>query len=333
MDYEADADGIDRGGGGDPEEGALNWTDAMMYCINERRRLDRKFTPKDIRHNPSLEEGAIDYLTQLSGDTGFAFLDDVVELVNNGKSLSYGQTSGTLNTMWVAFDRQRQQASTPKPREEISGRSHRADGMVNQVVPDGRYTVVHARRHHTFQLSACTYRDRRPGTQIISLLIGPDNTYNYKGFAFVVGSVLEPWSTSKMGRKVEDAAEFLLQGNFRAHGHMYSLKSNNCYRCGRPLTVPESILTGLGPDCARILGVLYGDLTPPSPEPEYNTVEGELIRKHYPGVQEMLDLQERGLPGTKTDRLATMYDSDYVDDRDDEDDGLVWRSDGPDEEE
>lgn len=30
-----------------------------------------------------------------------------------------------------------------------------------------------------------------------------------------------------------------------------------CGRCGRPLTVPSSILTGFGPDCADMVGVTY----------------------------------------------------------------------------
>ncbi len=30
-----------------------------------------------------------------------------------------------------------------------------------------------------------------------------------------------------------------------------------CGRCGRPLTVPESILTGFGPDCAELVGKTY----------------------------------------------------------------------------
>lgn len=32
--------------------------------------------------------------------------------------------------------------------------------------------------------------------------------------------------------------------------------AHECLRCGRPLTDPESILLGIGPDCRRIIDLL-----------------------------------------------------------------------------
>jgi hypothetical protein len=36
--------------------------------------------------------------------------------------------------------------------------------------------------------------------------------------------------------------------------------NGHCARCGRMLTVPESLYTGFGPDCAQQIGVPYARL-------------------------------------------------------------------------
>lgn len=50
-----------------------------------------------------------------------------------------------------------------------------------------------------------------------------------------------------------------------------------CGRCGRALTVPESILTGIGPECAVILGVsrvVLPETTFPQREPQFKAPAG-----------------------------------------------------------
>lgn len=45
----------------------------------------------------------------------------------------------------------------------------------------------------------------------------------------------------------------LYRGNSKLNVRIYHM--GRCGRCGRALTTPESILTGLGPECAKMLGI------------------------------------------------------------------------------
>lgn len=103
-----------------------------------------------------------------------------------------------------------------------------------------------------------TYRVRQPktpGPHFVQLLTGPDNTssYTFLGTIFegrtYVHSRKSPvgekatsvvawtwlWSLLVSGRELPDALGVYHEGR--------------CGRCGRVLTVPESLTIGLGPEC------------------------------------------------------------------------------------
>lgn len=50
-----------------------------------------------------------------------------------------------------------------------------------------------------------------------------------------------------------------------------------CGRCGRTLTVPASIASGFGPDCAALLGIAQGEPAVEQDEPESNSTEVEPV--------------------------------------------------------
>jgi hypothetical protein len=56
---------------------------------------------------------------------------------------------------------------------------------------------------------------------------------------------------SKSANVFSYVTEKLLQGNLNKSVEIWH--EGRCGRCSRPLTVPESIETGLGPECARKL--------------------------------------------------------------------------------
>ena len=106
--------------------------------------------------------------------------------------------------------------------------------------------------HRTFKIE--TLRGSwNPGKRIVSLLGGPDNTRDYKGFGWVEGSTVKVWSRfrgdngelsvwEKFGRILEYPTYFESRGlTFQIEGR--------CKRCGRRLTTPRSLTVGYGPTC------------------------------------------------------------------------------------
>lgn len=131
-------------------------------------------------------------------------------------------------------------------------------------IKNGTFTIISDRTgdHRTFRIKTIRkgpLKDER----ILGILTGPDNLYNYKGFAFVNDDSIVVW---KKFRDVGDWKKFanLVQclarrgelapdGRIRVEGVPASLLfQGKCCRCNRALTVPSSIESGIGPVCARI---------------------------------------------------------------------------------
>ena len=112
--------------------------------------------------------------------------------------------------------------------------------------------------HYTYKVRKKEGRDCKP-VFFVSILSGPDNEsdYRYIGILTFDGqirttakSALQP--TAMPVRLLNRTLNLLWKGDltdlqeagFKLH------HENKCGRCGRKLTVPESIETGLGPECA-----------------------------------------------------------------------------------
>jgi hypothetical protein len=122
-------------------------------------------------------------------------------------------------------------------------------------------TLESEKTHHHF-----TYRVRRAeGTAkrwFVSLLNGPDNTANfvYVGLVDAVTGQLAFRQTAKA--KVSADAPSVRGFKYfwnavsteRMPKDMIVRHEGKCGRCGRKLTVPESIDRGIGPECAGKLG-------------------------------------------------------------------------------
>lgn len=119
-------------------------------------------------------------------------------------------------------------------------------------INDGYYTVVlEDGTHRTFRIrTQSADSDFAPSKQIIATLTGSDNTSNYTQWGFVNGATINVWKskTDKIGNWAQ-LATALITGDHAAAGMRYAVESNNCYRCNRQLTDPESVATGLGPIC------------------------------------------------------------------------------------
>lgn len=100
--------------------------------------------------------------------------------------------------------------------------------------------------HYTYRLC------RKPDASIlfVSLLTGPEE-YNYLGTIFPDGFRLTAKSTMRPDSTPVRAFQYFLR-NLSAGTIPEELEvrhEGRCGKCGRPLTHPESIDTGLGPIC------------------------------------------------------------------------------------
>ncbi|HVO30501.1 MAG TPA: DUF6011 domain-containing protein [bacterium] len=95
----------------------------------------------------------------------------------------------------------------------------------------------------------------------VSLLVGPENTRDYAYLGTVSGEVPVFRLTRKSKMSFESgparAARFffecLARGAFPPGLEVWH--EGRCGRCGRLLTVPESVEAGIGPDCAGRMGL------------------------------------------------------------------------------
>jgi hypothetical protein len=125
------------------------------------------------------------------------------------------------------------------------------------ITHNGTYTIESPKGgHKTFRIKTAKNGGLK-GKRILSLLVGPDNTADYNGFA-----TLDDNATAfRVWRKFENGdmpfyafmlAEMILKGDesrYVARGYRL-LQSTVCRVCNRKLTTPESVKSGIGPDCA-----------------------------------------------------------------------------------
>ena len=109
--------------------------------------------------------------------------------------------------------------------------------------------------HFTYKVEAAPEKEGLPPAYFVKILAGPDNSHDYlymgmmtKARGFFLTAKSRCSSDSPSFYAIHDTMEELIRG---AIPHMVEIWHEGCCgRCGRPLTVPESIATGLGPICA-----------------------------------------------------------------------------------
>lgn len=122
--------------------------------------------------------------------------------------------------------------------------------MTTKSIPYGRYSVVsQSGGHRTLQFSDTSWAQRPfPEGSITVSELNYEN--RFRGFA-----VVTPDLQIIRFKAATDSAiaclHALLTGDFESMGLAYAVKSGNCWRCGRELTVPASIHRGMGPVCSQ----------------------------------------------------------------------------------
>lgn len=114
----------------------------------------------------------------------------------------------------------------------------------------GIYTAVTETGRATFKIShQAEDADFAPGRDILGVMLGSDNT-QYTSIGFVNAGHVSLWRRYSTGGYWWSEALAQLIADPDA-----ALESLKCRRCNRDLTTPESLAIGIGPECAKMVGL------------------------------------------------------------------------------
>lgn len=123
------------------------------------------------------------------------------------------------------------------------------------MIYNGTFTLIGPKSHRTVSVKTAK-KGSLKGSRIISLFVGTDNTRDYEGYGFVTAAhegsdTVKIWNSKRNSARQFEiiSAVFakLAQGGEIAG---YTIEeSRSCVACNRKLTSPESVLSGIGPEC------------------------------------------------------------------------------------
>ena len=227
--------------------------------------LGRKFESTDM--TVELRLAARQYAATYEGD--FPYMVEMrAAVADGGAFLSEGQAKGVLNCL-MADARRRIADRAPKTVEAAVAETPARE------VPLGTFTVVFPDGHVTIRLQKPQDKSKA-GVVYAKYLVGQNNDTDFEYFASVVDGNIRArgYERQVVALKVVLTSTGSELG---AMGLAYALASSNCFYCGRTLTVPASIHSGMGPDCAAKHGGDYSEPEAPvASEPaEEPVIEGE----------------------------------------------------------
>jgi hypothetical protein len=147
--------------------------------------------------------------------------------------------------------------------------NHKGEEMINFnkefiLAGDATFTVENGKgQHYTYHIGSSS-DDKRPKLYFARVMTGNENNnienhYKYLGVIDPKTGMVRFTKASKYSDK---STEYLVLAwaikqvwDQREIPAGYAIRHNgSCGRCGRKLTNPESLNTGIGPECAKMLG-------------------------------------------------------------------------------
>jgi hypothetical protein len=127
------------------------------------------------------------------------------------------------------------------------------DAIFTVECPDGT--------HHTYGVQEVAGNERWPAARFVKFLSGPDNTSSYTYLGILDADTGVVHTTAKSRHLMTSLKLRLLNrilarvwaddhAAYEQHGYK-THHEGRCGRCGCTLTVPESIESGFGPECAK----------------------------------------------------------------------------------
>lgn len=129
------------------------------------------------------------------------------------------------------------------------------------------FTVVSKKTGSRFTFKVSRPDENSP--HFVKVLTGPDNenSYTFLGTIFN-GSTFRHGKKSRIPMNAPSALAFEYLWKHIDNPPTDKIEIHHegkCCRCGRTLTVPESLLTGVGPECAQIMGIPMAKYNPVRP--------------------------------------------------------------------
>lgn len=117
------------------------------------------------------------------------------------------------------------------------------------TLPLGYYTAqLDNGDYRTFRIRIKSKGQRNAGKAEVCFLGGPNNEADYWLLGIVEDGALV--TAKPIRNKVLRDTLMILLGDPHAAQLGFARASKHCYKCGQPLTTPESLDRGIGPDCA-----------------------------------------------------------------------------------
>ena len=118
----------------------------------------------------------------------------------------------------------------------------------------GKFTLVsrHTGKRFTYRLHTPKNTDEYNPPILVSVLTGPSNTHHFSYLGCIWTGKFRHGKKSRISEKAPSSraiAWFLRKISDGALAHAEFWHEGKCGRCGKALTVPESIESGLGPSC------------------------------------------------------------------------------------
>lgn len=141
--------------------------------------------------------------------------------------------------------------------------------LTKEFVTAGRalFTVETPESHYTFKVTKKEATEQYSEAFFVQMLTGPENTSDYTYIGMLNPNSGEVRLTKKSKMTKETFAFRLLNRmlnrvwqdaheDYQKHG--YDIRhSGKCGKCGRTLTVPASLDSGIGPECAKNMGLTF----------------------------------------------------------------------------
>lgn len=91
------------------------------------------------------------------------------------------------------------------------------------------------------------------GKRIVSVLVGSDDWRGF-GFADVGAKSIYLWARLRGNKTYEKYVDMIESpGKYNGKNGVEYMIEGKCRKCGRPLTNPESIKSGMGPICSHFM--------------------------------------------------------------------------------
>jgi Family of unknown function (DUF6011) len=161
-------------------------------------------------------------------------------------------------------------ADTAAPAEsrDMSGRLTTAGDATRYMLAGAATITLRSEKtgnRFTFKVSAPKDKDTGKADlnsdfRFVSVLVGPDNWSNYKYFGYIRrGVFFHGGAKAKVSAAAPSAKAFYWAWRQLSRGALPEslaiFHAGICGRCGRKLTVPESIVSGFGPECQDKIGL------------------------------------------------------------------------------